>query len=136
MRVVIDTNIIVSGLNFSGREREVLELARVEKYELYLSIFILDEVADVLRRKFDWSPQRTAQIVRLLRAYATVVEPRTRLSVIRRDDQDNRILECALEARAEFLLTGDRRDLLPLKEFEGIRIVSSLEFLSALKSTF
>ena len=52
MRVVLDTNVIVSGLNFPGNERLVLELAVRERFELYLSTFILEEAAGVLERKF------------------------------------------------------------------------------------
>ena len=55
MRVVLDTNIIVSGLNFPGNERLVLELALRGRFQLCLSPFILDEVAGVLGRKFDWT---------------------------------------------------------------------------------
>ena len=56
MKVVLDTNVIISGLNFSGNERLVLELARRGRFELYLSTFILQETAGVLTRKFGWSP--------------------------------------------------------------------------------
>lgn len=132
MKVVLDTNVILSGLNFPGKEREVLELARLGRYQLYLSPFILGEAAGVLQRKFGWSAQRTEQAMLLLRSWATVVRPKENVSVIERDDADNRVLECALEAGADFLVTGDRRDLLPLKEFKGTRIVPSSEFLAVL----
>ena len=61
MRVVLDTNILISGLNFSGNERFVLELARRGRFELYLSPFILQETAGVLTRKFGWSEERSTQ---------------------------------------------------------------------------
>ena len=54
MRVTLDTNVIVSGLNFPGNERMVLELALRGRFELFLSWFILGEVSGVLTRKFDW----------------------------------------------------------------------------------
>ena len=54
MRVVLDTNVIVSGLNFPGNERLVLELALRGRFELYLSPFILEEVGGVLGGKFGW----------------------------------------------------------------------------------
>ena len=60
MRVVLDTNVIVSGLNFPGNERLVLELALRGRFELCLSPFILEEVAGVLGRKFDWTEERSA----------------------------------------------------------------------------
>lgn len=58
MKAVLDTNIIISVLNFAGNERQVLDLARRGIYELYLSPFILGEVAGVLQRKFRWGQRR------------------------------------------------------------------------------
>ena len=66
MRVVLDTNVIVSGLNFPGNERLVLELALRGRFELCLSSFILEEVSGVLERKFDWTEERSAQALRAL----------------------------------------------------------------------
>ena len=57
MRVVLDTNVIVSGLNFPGNERRILDLALRGRFELFLSPFILEEVASVLGRKFDWTEE-------------------------------------------------------------------------------
>ena len=133
MRVVLDTNVIVSGLNFPGNERSVLELALRGRFELYLSPFILEEVAGVLTRKFGWSEERTAQAVRTLRAAVTVIEPQRRLSVVEGSEADDRILECAVEAAADHLVTGDRRHLLPLEEHAGFRILNAPSFLSALE---
>ena len=63
MRVVFDTNVIVSALNFPGNEQLVLELALRGRFEFYLSRFILEEVAGVLTRKFDWGVERTVQAI-------------------------------------------------------------------------
>jgi putative PIN family toxin of toxin-antitoxin system len=62
-RVVIDTNVIVSGLNFSGNERQVLELGREEKIEVYLSSYIVAEVERILQNKFVWQPSRIEEAV-------------------------------------------------------------------------
>ena len=134
MRVVLDTNVIVSGLNFPGNERAVLELALRGRFELCLSPFILEEVSGVLGRKFDWTEERSAQALRALGGAATVIEPRRLPEVIEGDHADNRILECAVEASADCLVTGDRRHLLPLEEHQGVRILNSPRFLSALEA--
>ena len=134
MRVVLDTNVIVSGLNFPGNERLVLELALRGRFELCLSPFILEEVAGVLGRKFDWTEERSAQALRALGDAATVVEPRRLSEVIEVGHADNRILECAVEVSADYLVTGDRRHLLPIGEHQGMRIVNAPRFLSALES--
>ena len=133
MRVVLDTNVIVSGLNFPGNERLVLELVLRGRFELYLSPFILGEVAGVLGRKFDWTKERSAQALRALGDGATVIDPRRLPEVIGGGHADNRILECAVEASADYLVTGDRRHLLPLEEHQGARIVNAPRFLSALE---
>ena len=132
MRVVLDTNVIVSGLNFPGNERLVLELAFRGRFELCLSPFILEEVAGVLMRKFDWTEERSSQALRALGDAATVIEPLRLPEVIEGDHADNRILECAMEASADYLVTGDRRHLRPLEEHQGIRVVNAPRFLSAL----
>ena len=132
MRVVLDTNVVVSGLNFPGNERLVLELARRGRFESFLSPFILQEVADVLVRKFRWSEERSSQAIRMLRDTAAMIEPRLLPQVIEANEADNRILECAVEAAADYLITGDRRHLLPLGEHRGIRILNAPRFLSVL----
>lgn len=133
MRVVLDTNVIVSGLNFPGNERLVLELALRGRFELYLSPFILGEAAGVLGRKFDWAEERSSEALIALVNVATIVEPAQRPEVIAGDHPDNRVLECAAAAEAEYLVTGDRRHLLPLQEYRGARILNAPRFLSALE---
>ena len=59
--------------------------------------------------------------------------PYRKVDIVKNDEADNRILECALEAQAHYLVSGDKRHLLPLKKFEGIRIVSPAEFLEFLE---
>ena len=132
MRVVLDSNVIISALNFPGNERMVLELALRGRFEFFLSWFILGEVAGVLVRKFGWDEERTAQAVRTLENAATVIEPPPMEEVIEGDHPDNRVLECAVAAHAHYLVTGDRRHLLPLEEHRGARIVNAPRFLSLL----
>ena len=132
MRVVLDTNVIISGLNFSGNELLVLELARRGRFEFYLSNFILQETAGVLTRKFGWSEERSTQVLQILRGAAVVVEPQRILSVIESHQADNQVLACALEASADYLITGDRRHLLPLETHGKVRIINAPQFLSLL----
>ena len=132
MRVVLDTNVIVSALNFPGNERLVLGLALRGRFEFYLSLFILAEVEGVLVHKFGWDEERAAQAIRVLENAATVIEPPRLAEVIEGGHADNRILECAAAANADYLITGDRRHLLPLGEHQGTRVVNAPRFLSAL----
>ena len=132
MRVVLDTNVMVSALNFPGNERLVLELALRGRFEFYLSRFILQEVAGVLTRKFDWDEERTAQVLQAIENGATVIDPLRLPELIEDGHADNRILECAVAANADYLITGDRRHLLPIGEHQGTRIINAPRFLSAL----
>ncbi|MCY3691858.1 MAG: putative toxin-antitoxin system toxin component, PIN family [Chloroflexi bacterium] len=132
MRVVLDTNVIISALNFPGNERMALELALRGRFEFILSLFILEEVAGVLTRKFGWDEERTAQAIRVIENAAIVIEPPRLEEVIEGGHADNRVLECVVAANADYLVTGDRRHLLPLEEHRGTRIVNAPRFLSAL----
>ena len=134
MRVVLDTNVIVSGLNFPGNERSVLEMALRGRFELCLSRFILEEVAGVLGRKFDWTEERSFQAIKALGGAATVIEPQRLPQVIAGDHPDNRVLECAAAVAADYLVSGDRQHLLPLQEHRGVRILNAPRFLSELEA--
>ena len=132
MRVVLDTNVIISGLDFPGNERVILELALRGRFDLYLSPFILNEVAGVLGGKFDWDEERSSHALRTLADAATVVDPPGLPEVIAGGHADNRILDCAAAANADYLVTGDRRHLLPLGEYRGARILKAPQFLSSI----
>ena len=96
LRVTLDTNVLISGLNFMGGEPfQFLEPAREGRIDLRLSAAILAEMEDVLRRKFDWTSERTAEGRRRVLAMARTVRLAVKLDVIGEDPADNRILECA-----------------------------------------
>lgn len=132
MKVILDTNVIVSALNFPGNERLVLELALRGRFEFFLSFFILEEVAGVLTRKFGWDEERKARAIQTLENAATVIEPPRLEELIEDGHPDNRVLECAAAAGADYLVTGDRRHLLPIGEHRGTTIVNAPRFLSLL----
>ena len=132
MRVVLDTNVVVSALNFPGNERLVLELALRGRFEFYLSRFILEEVAGVLVRKFGWGEERTTEPVLVLETAANVIEPPRLPEVIEGGHADKRMLDCAVASSADYLITGDRRHVLPIGEHRGARIINPPRFLSEL----
>ncbi len=133
MKVVLDTNVIVSGFTHTGNESLVLDMARDSLLEAYVSPGILDEAVGVLPRKFGWSPQRVGETIAELLRYATIVDPEPSADAVPGGHADNRILDCAAAAGADFLITGDRRHLLPLGEYRGTRILNAAEFLEALQ---
>jgi putative PIN family toxin of toxin-antitoxin system len=102
------------------------------KIELVVSPEIVEETLGVLReRKFGFSPEIIVLIDRQIRMMAKVVRPTERLRVVERDPDDDRILECAVSAGAEVIVTGDGH-LLAIGVFRGIRILSPTAFLDEL----
>lgn len=129
--IVADTNVYISALNFGGIPDEVLALARMGHIQLYISRPILQEIAGVLERKFLWSEPRASQAVGAIEEFAILVSPEFTIHHITEDEPDNRILECAVEAKANFIISGDQ-DLLRLRTYEDIKILKPREFLEAL----
>ncbi len=128
MKVVFDTNILVSALVFPGGRAEAALLRIVEEQDqLLLSKPILDELLGVLARKFSRDAEELARAAVLLSELALTVKPRQRLRVVR-DDPDNRVLECALAGHADVIVTGDK-ELLGLGEYRGIRIINLRDYL-------
>ncbi|MBI5143163.1 MAG: putative toxin-antitoxin system toxin component, PIN family [Nitrospirae bacterium] len=127
-RVVFDTNIFISALITPGGRGETAYRQAIEgAFELYSSVPILTETAGKLTNKFGWSNDRVTAAVRHIAATATVIKPAVRVSILA-DEPDNRILECAVAAQAEFIVTGDKH-LLALENYEGIAILTLAEFL-------
>lgn len=133
MRVVLDTNIIVSAWISIGAERAVLNHARRRHFDLVMPQVVVDELREVMPRKFYWSLRQVEHSLRVLLEVGQLVSTPTRLDVIQGEDADNQILACAVEHGANYLVTGDRKHLLPLGEFEGVRILRAPEFLALLK---
>ncbi len=136
LKVVINTNVFISGLNFAGKPSEVLELFIKEEIEVYISPFILRELERILREKFEWDEERITRVLSYIKEKAIEVQPKFKLSVIKKKGEDNRILECALEGRVQYIISGDKRHILPLKEYEGIKILSPTEFLRLFELNF
>jgi len=129
IKVVIDTNVFISAFVFGGNALEIIRLFLKEDIEVYISPFILEELIRILRKKFLWEELKIGKLLRLIMSKAKVVYPQVKVSIIKSKDDDNRILECALESKADYIVSGDKRHILLLKELEGIKIVSVSEFL-------
>ncbi|HLI78700.1 MAG TPA: putative toxin-antitoxin system toxin component, PIN family [Candidatus Binataceae bacterium] len=128
MRVVFDTNIFISAFLVPGRQADkALDRIVSGLDRLVISKAIIDEALTVLEHKFGWSSERLGQAATLLVKLGEIIATKQRLQLLR-DDPDNRILECAVAGRADLIVTGDR-EMLDLKQFEGIRIVSLRSYL-------
>ncbi len=129
VKVVIDTNILVSATVFGGVPDKILDLAREGEFELLISPSIIEEFARILKEKFDFTPEKVVEALLEIRTISTLINPKHKLNVIEEDEPDNRILECAMEGEADYLVTGDTKHLQPLKEYQGIKILSPINFL-------
>ncbi len=129
MRVVCDTNVLISALHFGGPPRSILEKAIRGEVRLYLSEVILDELKRVLRRpKFGYSEEAIQAITNELSLTGYLVRPTETINEITEDISDNRILECAIEAKADYIVSGDSH-LLNLKRIRSIPIVRPAQFM-------
>lgn len=132
--VVLDTNVLLSALLFPAHAPGIVyDRVKQGAIRLYISDFILEEMKRVLVEKFKLDASVVELHLRRLRTVSVVISPRKYLRVIKTRADDNRILECALEARADFLVTGDKKHILPLGKIGDTRILSPAEFLKICK---
>ena len=128
MRVVFDSNVLLAALLFpEGRAAAAVENILDGKDDLVLSPPILREVLSVLARKFSRDKEELSRVAVVLGEMGEIVEPSRRLTVFR-DEPDNRILESAVEGKADVIVTGDKA-MLALREYQGIRLVSLADYL-------
>lgn len=134
MRLVLDTNVVASAVLWGGVPRQLLQAGREKRVSLFASIRLLAELTDILvRPKFEKklaaSGLTIEQIVDRYAELAAVVQPAAIAPTVLDDPDDDQVLACAVAARADLIVSGDRRHLLPLGRFEGMPIVSPAEAL-------
>lgn len=130
MRVVFDTNIFVSIFAFpGGTADQALDRVIQGRDWLFVSPDLLMELDRVLSQKFEIGRERHAQALYLVIDKAEIVKPKLKINVLS-DEPDNRVLECAVAARADAIVTGDKA-MLALKTYKGIQIMTLREYLSA-----
>lgn len=138
MHVVLDTNVLVSGLLTSGLCRKIITALKKETFSLVLSEALLEEIIFVIHRpKFRLLviPEEKEELITFIKSRALLVEPKEKVGVCR-DPQDNKILECAVSSpiRPKYIVTGDQ-DLLTLKYFRHIPIIKPRDFLISIETT-
>ena len=128
IKIVVDTNILISAFVFpSGVIQEIFERIITRDYELGISQEILSEFEEVLFKKFSLNKGKINQIIEFINRNSTLVSHKKRLEVIK-DEPDNRILECALEFQANYIISGNRH-ILSLKKYNKIKILKASDFL-------
>jgi putative PIN family toxin of toxin-antitoxin system len=128
MRVVFDSNVLLAALLFpEGRAAVAVGNILDGSDDLVLSPPILREILSVLARKFSRDREELSRVAVVLGEMGEIVNPSRRLAVFR-DDPDNRILECAVEGKADAIVTGDKA-MLARGEYQGIRLITLAEDL-------
>ena len=130
-KVVFDTNIYLSTIIFGGKPKKVLQLALQEKIILITSPQILLEVALKLKEKFLWKDEQVVLAIKAINKIAFVIRPKKRIKVIQQDPTDDKIIEAAITAKANYIITGDKH-LLDIKQYQKIKILKPSEFLNVL----
>ena len=127
--VVYDTNILISGMVWGGVPYDCIKLAMTDNVEGVTCSEIIDEFVEKLTIKLDYSQSRISRIVTRLLDFLRMVKITNELEGITEDPDDDKVIECAVVSGATHIVTGDKKHLLPLQNYQGIRIVTAADFL-------
>ncbi|MBO3832247.1 MAG: putative toxin-antitoxin system toxin component, PIN family [Candidatus Brockarchaeota archaeon] len=133
LKVVLDTNILVSAWLWEGNESKIVELVENGLVTGYTSPHLIQEFEKVMNYpKFRLSEEEILSAIGYYKIMLRTIEPKTTVKIIRDDPADNRVLDCALSAKADAIITGDKH-LLALGKFKNIKILTSTQFLKLIK---
>lgn len=130
---MLDTNVLISAFQFGGKPEMILELAYDGVFISLTSEPLRNELTRVLTEKFFIAPKLIAETCAPLWDVSEWIDPKIRLNLCP-DEPDNRVLECALEGYARYIVTGDRH-LLNLRPIKGLVILTPDAFLAHLRAT-
>lgn len=127
-RIVLDTNVMISGLLWRGKAYQCLLLARAGAVQAVYCQEMTAELSEKLRHKFDFSENRIRAVIHDVRRFAERVEISDTLKVVGADPDDDKFIECAVVGQANVIVSGDSH-LLDLEEYQGIPIMSAADFV-------
>jgi len=133
LKVVFDTSIIGSAALYEkSLPALLLSLGLEDKVRFFVSPALLNEYEAVLKRpRFKLGYQEITELMGKINRKALIVTPTKRLKIIKADEPDNRVLECAVKAKVDFIITGNKRHF-PFEEFKGSKIVTPREFINSI----
>ena len=135
LKAVLDTNVLISAWFWEGNESKLIESVEEGLLEGYSSEPLIEELCEALRYpKFNLTPDEVESIRGYYLLLFKIVRPEQIVDIIPEDPEDNKVLECALEAQADYIVSGNHH-LLNLGEFRGIRIVTAPELMKILPKT-
>ncbi len=131
-RIVFDTNVYLSALFWKGIPFQLFQKSLRGEISSYTSRPILKEVEEKLLGKFAVPPDRAGEFLEIIVFNSAVVNPKRHLKVVKADSSDNKIIECAIAAKASYIISGDKH-LLDIGRYRNIKIVSPKEFYEKIK---
>lgn len=130
MNIVLDTNIIISGVFFGGLPRKIIEAVSYKKFTACASPEIINEyyeiIDEMIKRK---QGHINNHVLNLLVQNMNIINPLSSINICR-DPDDNKFLECAVDAKALYIVSGDK-DLLDIKNYDEVKIITAKEFCEA-----
>lgn len=130
VKAVLDTNVLISGIFWSGAPSEVLRAWQQQRFVLTLSLPILEEYRRVLAEMTQkYSVSAAAQVLELIQLHAEIITPVSFGSIVCSDPDDDKFLEAAVAAGADYVVSGDTA-LLRLKKYQHVEIVRPAQFLN------
>ncbi len=134
MKVVLDTNVWLSGIFWDGEASKIIEKAEKDNIQILISEDILSEIVNVLNKESKFQKYilnlklSIEDLLRTILSISTLIEIKSKLDVIKADPKDNIILEAAIDGKVDYVISYDNH-LLNMIEFRGIKIISPGEFL-------
>ena len=133
MKIVIDSNIFISSFFWGGNPNEVFEKVINGFDELFITDEIIKEIISVMSdSKFTVNIADIEDYIKIIEKYSKNIESKNVSVFISRDQDDNKILQCAYDGNVDYIITGDK-DLLVLKEYESIKIMNPKDYLELIK---
>ena len=131
MKAVLDTNVFVSGIHWKGSSSKIIEAMHANKFESVTSDEILREFVEVMNGfKIPLPNEAVMNWENFIMRKSEIVLPKQRFDAVKNDPDDNKFIEAAIEGNCDCIVSKDKKHLLAMKEFRGIKIVSPEEFLN------
>jgi len=132
MKITIDTNVLISGSLWAGASDKILEKIENKEIELFLSKDIIGEFSEVLnyeeiKKKIRDNGLELRRTIEKVISISTIIEPLEKFDIVKEDPDDNKILECAVEGKVDYIISQDKH-LLKLNEFKNIKRITPEEF--------
>jgi len=126
-RLTFDTNVLISSTLWKNSvSRKLLDQLILQSKEIFITGEILEEYCKVLKRDFNFSKEDIEEKAELILSFLKVITPSSKIEIVKEDPDDNKVIECAVESKSEYIISYDLH-LLKLKDYQGIKIIKPEE---------